>query len=140
MHVDCLLRVVSGTIISPSQRGRLQLCTAHLYAHNAPGPAGGAQRYDAVIDSRHRFGRLSVEVRGMRGRMIAGERALEVESGGVHQQRIKHTRLHRGIIRRAEFHLGMDNVREQREDFERTTGERDSNAVPFPRPLLLLDF
>jgi hypothetical protein len=34
----------------------------------------------------------------------------------------------------------MDNVREQREDFERTTGERDSNAVPFPRPLLLLDF
>jgi len=29
-------------------------------------------------------------------------------------------------------------IREQREDFERTTGARDSNAVPFPRPLLLL--
>jgi hypothetical protein len=31
-----------------------------------------------------------------------------------------------------------DEQRRRRKDFERAAGERDSNAVPFPRPLLLL--
>ena len=34
---------------------------------------------------------------------------------------------------------GFCEQRQRRKDFERASGERDSNAVPFPRPLLLLE-
>src|ERR1700687_1707576 len=33
---------------------------------------------------------------------------------------------------------GFCEQRQRRKDFERAAGERDSNAAPFPRPLLLL--
>ena len=35
--------------------------------------------------------------------------------------------------------IGVCEQRERRKDFERAAGDGDSNAVPFPRPLLLLE-